>query len=387
MINLELDCIPCFVRHALEMATAASSDTAVHERVFRETLREMSEWDTGLPVPALNQRVQRRLHRLTGNSEVEAAADPFEAAVRVAVAGNVIDMGGNGNQSVDDVKTSLANSCALPVAGDLGGFHRAASRAEEILYLADNTGEIVFDHLLIEQLRKRRITIAVRGAAILNDATLADARVAGLDRIAEVIDNGSDAPGTILAECGAGFRERFERADIVIAKGQGNFETLAGEPGNVFFLLKVKCPVVAAHTGFEAGTHAVLHYSDRKLRNGPVTDDQALFLDPPDGLVVIAGCAHSGIVNTLDCICALRGCNEIFALIGGLHLGRASSSELEAAVHAIERRNCRILGPCHCTGLNAQAYLRACFRTLVQDVGAGAQFIVGNSERPRWLAN
>jgi 7,8-dihydropterin-6-yl-methyl-4-(beta-D-ribofuranosyl)aminobenzene 5'-phosphate synthase len=119
----------------------------------------------------------------------------------------------------------------------------------------------------------------------------------------------------------------------------------------------------------------------------PVTDDQALFLETPEGLVVIAGCAHSGIVNTLDCICALRGCDEVFALIGGLHLGRASSSELEAAVHAIERRNCRILGPCHCTGLNAQAYLRACFRTLVQDVGAGAQFIVGNSERPRWLAN
>jgi damage-control phosphatase, subfamily I len=298
MMNLELDCIPCFVRHALEMANAASSDPAVHERVLRETFREMSEWDMGLPAPALSQRVQRRLHLLTGNcdpyrdakrrfnemaltllpdlrSKVEAAADPFEAAVRVAVAGNVIDMGVNGNLSVDDVKTSLANSCTLPIAGDLGDFRRAVSRAEEILYLADNTGEIVFDRLLIEQLGKRRITIAVRGAAILNDATLADARIAGLDGIAEVIDNGSGAPGTILAECGTRFRERFERADIIIAKGQGNFETLAGEPGNIFFLLKVKCPVVAAHTGCEVGTHAVLHYSGGKQRNGWGAEDDA----------------------------------------------------------------------------------------------------------------
>lgn len=284
-MNLSLDCIPCFIRNALEMARIASGDMAVHEQVLRDVLQEMSEWDMRLPAPVLSQRVQRRLRALTGNqdpyqdakcrfnemaldllpelrSTVEAAADPLQAAVRVVIAGNVIDMGVNGNLRVEDVKTSLSRSFAAPFAGNLDSFRAAIARAERILYLADNTGEIVFDRLLVEQLTARWTTVAVRGAAVLNDATLADARLAGLDQVAEVIDNGSDAPGTVLTECSALFRERFGSADMIIAKGQGNFETLAGGPGNIFFLLKVKCPVVAAHTGLEIGTHALLQHRD-----------------------------------------------------------------------------------------------------------------------------
>jgi len=85
----------------------------------------------------------------------------------------------------------------------------------------------------------------VRGAPVLNDATLADARTVGLDQIVEVMDNGSDAPGTILTECNQDLRDRFETADLIIAKGQGNFETLSDAPGNIFFLFKVKCLVIA----------------------------------------------------------------------------------------------------------------------------------------------
>jgi hypothetical protein len=170
----------------------------------------------------------------------------------------VIDVGVHDNLREEDIKRSLSQSLAGPFAGDLDSFREAISGAGEILYLADNTGEIVFDRLLVERLRAPRITVAVRGAAVLNDATLADARVAGLDRIAQVIDNGSGAPGTILGECSAAFRERFESADIIIAKGQGNFETLADGPGNIFFLLKIKCAVVAAHTGLEIGTQALI---------------------------------------------------------------------------------------------------------------------------------
>jgi damage-control phosphatase, subfamily I len=285
-MDLSLDCIPCFVRHALDMARIASSDAAIHEQVLREVLLEAAGWDRTLPAPVLSQRVQRRLRALTGiadpyrdakqrfnelalellpelRARVETATDPLQAAVRVAIAANVIDVGVDGNLCEAGIKRSLSQNLASPFAGDLDSFRAAISNAEKILYLADNTGEIVFDRLLIERLPSQRVTVAVRGAAVLNDATLADARVAGLDQVAEVIDNGSDAPGTILRECSAAFRERFESADTIIAKGQGNFETLAGGPGNIFFLLKIKCPVVAAHTGLEIGTHALIQYRGR----------------------------------------------------------------------------------------------------------------------------
>ena len=285
-MDLSLDCIPCFVRHALEMARIASSDAAIHEQVLREVLLEAAGWDKTLPAPVMSQRVQRRLRTLTGiadpyrdakqrfnelalellpelRARVETATDPLQAAVRVAIAANVIDVGVDGNLCEAGIKRFLSQSLASPFAGDLDSFRAAISKAEKILYLADNTGEIVFDRLLIERLPAHRITVAVRGAAVLNDATLADARVAGLDQVAEVIDNGSDAPGTILKECSAAFLERFESADTIVAKGQGNFETLAGGPRNIFFLLKIKCPVVAAHTGLEIGTHALIQHRGR----------------------------------------------------------------------------------------------------------------------------
>lgn len=99
----------------------------------------------------------------------------------------------------------------------------------------------------------------VRGAPVINDATHTDAQVAGLDEIAEIIDNGSDAPGTVLEGCSPEFRMRFENTDLIISKGQGNFETLSNNKHNIFFLLKIKCPVVAARTGIEIGTVALIH--------------------------------------------------------------------------------------------------------------------------------
>jgi 7,8-dihydropterin-6-yl-methyl-4-(beta-D-ribofuranosyl)aminobenzene 5'-phosphate synthase len=108
----------------------------------------------------------------------------------------------------------------------------------------------------------------------------------------------------------------------------------------------------------------------------PIADDQALFIETVNGLVVIAGCAHAGVRNTLDRIAELSGQNEIYALIGGLHLGHSTREELEASANAIGRRNCRILAPCHCTGMRAHAYLRGRFGSLVQDVGVGTELLL-----------
>jgi uncharacterized protein with ATP-grasp and redox domains len=132
-------------------------------------------------------------------------------------------------------------------------------RAERILYLADNTGEIVLDRLLIERLPTDRVTVAVRGAPIINDATLEDAEYAGITDIVPVISNGAAAPGTVLSMCSETFVEHFDAADLIISKGQGNFETLEGRSDRpIAFLFRVKCNVVRRLSGYPVGSHVVL---------------------------------------------------------------------------------------------------------------------------------
>ncbi len=112
------------------------------------------------------------------------------------------------------------------------------------------------------------------------------------------------------------------------------------------------------------------------LEADPLADDQALFIETARGLVVIAGCAHSGVLNTLDYIGKLTGHEQVYALIGGLHLGRASFKQLEETGNALGRRNIQVLAPCHCTGMSAHAYLRGRFHSHVRDVGAGTRLEV-----------
>jgi len=289
-----LDCIPCFARQALEAARFVTDDPAVHERLVREMLRTTARMDFAQCPPAVAQNMHRILRLMTGvydpyraakdrfnkmaldmlaelSARVRGAADPLAMALRLAIAGNVIDMGVNGGITEDEARRSVRNALNEPFDGDVDAFRQAVDKARNILYLADNAGEIVLDRLLIEQLPAERVTLAVRGGPILNDATMADAEAAGLCDMVKVIDNGSDAPGTILSDCGEVFLRRFARADLIIAKGQGNFETLSDEPANFYFLFKAKCPVIAGHVGLPLGTHVLLHSSRvPELRDLPV---------------------------------------------------------------------------------------------------------------------
>ena len=182
--------------------------------------------------------------------------DPFLAACQLAIAGSVIDFGASSGEF------GLEAIVAEALAADLGGqayplFRAAVDKARRILYLGDNTGEIVFDRLLVEELRRRseaEITFVVRGRPVLNDATEEDAVLAGLDVYARILSNGSDAPATVLDECSPQLREAYGKADLIIAKGQGNYESLSQEEGPLFFLLKAKCPVVARDLDVEVGT-------------------------------------------------------------------------------------------------------------------------------------
>ncbi len=281
-MKTSIDCIPCFVRQTLDACRMVSDDPAVHEKMMREVLGWMSEMDLSASPPVLAQRIHRRLRELTGvtdpyrdakaqqnqmamqmlpelQAEVLASDDPFSRAVHLAIAGNIIDLGAKSGLTDADIHASLEQAASEELLGDLEAFRSAVSAAKNILYLADNAGEIVFDRLLIEQLPREWVTFAVRGAPILNDVTRVDATTVGIDTLVEVIDNGTDAPGTVLAECSDEFQKQFAAADLIISKGQGNFETLSDSPENIFFLFKAKCPVVADQVGCPIGTQVLFH--------------------------------------------------------------------------------------------------------------------------------
>lgn len=292
-MKTSLNCIPCFVRQALDAARQLSADMTFHERILRDVLRWTSEMDLNQSPPVLGQRIHRHLRELTENDDpyrqakedqnrmalallpeleamVASAADPLETAIRLAMAGNVIDLGANSAITASHVHRSVQQALSAPFAGETDALRQALSTAQSILYIADNAGEIVFDRLLIEQLSPPRVTLAVRGAPVINDATLADARATGLDALVPVIDNGSDAPGTVLDDCNEAFLQYYHEADLIIAKGQGNFETLSDAPDNIFFLFQAKCPVIAAHVGQPVGTHIMTRSNGTSVHSGEI---------------------------------------------------------------------------------------------------------------------
>jgi len=282
-----LDCFPCFLRQTLDAVRFVTNDEQVHEMVVRQVVELINNIDARQTPPAIGQQIHRMIRQITGNADpyrqrkhgsnvlamrlypqlkerIKNSSQPLEMAVRLAIAGNVMDFGVY--SSLDDTDVTKAAENALVDELDtacLEEFVQAISAAREILYLGDNAGEIVFDRLLIEELPPGKVTFAVRGSPILNDATREDAEMAGLTDLVAVIDNGSDAPGTILEDCSEQFRQRFDQSDLVIAKGQGNYECLSGIDKDVFFLLTAKCPVIATDLGCDVGRMI--------LRRGDVT--------------------------------------------------------------------------------------------------------------------
>ena len=271
------ECIPCLLRQTLEAARLTTDDEAIHEQVLRKVLRAASEMNLRESPPLMAQRIHRLIRQMTGDNDpysdikdrfnhfalvlypelkerIERSREPLDTAIRLAIAGNIIDSGVNCHIDETQVHNAIEHALTAPLAGDPEEFREMISEAKDILYLADNAGEIVFDRLLIEQIPLEKVTLAVKGSPVINDACLVDAQATGIADLVEVIDNGSDAPGTILAECSEGFKRQFENADLIIAKGQGNYETLSDVKKDIFFLLKVKCPVIAKHIGCEGGS-------------------------------------------------------------------------------------------------------------------------------------
>jgi len=276
-MKTSVECIPCFIRQAAEAVALSTQDPFQQARILREVMHALADldWQGSPPMVAAElhriiremsgdldpyRAVKKRMNRLALDALpgcrklIAEAADPFQAVIRLAVAGNLLDCGAKTQITADDLPQLFSSLWDQSLVGEPQEVFHAAEQADRILYLADNAGEIIFDRLLVEALPMAKVTVAVRGNPILNDALLQDARLAGITDLVPVIDNGSAVPGTVLADCSAEFRTHFHRADMIIAKGQGNYETLSEVRAPIFFLFTVKCPLVAAQIGEPSGS-------------------------------------------------------------------------------------------------------------------------------------
>jgi len=180
-----------------------------------------------------------------------SSEDPLLTAIRISIAGNVIDFGTNAKF---DMEKDLDSILDMDIAvNHYQAFCKALDEANNILFIGDNAGETVFDRLLIEELGKP-VIYAVRERPIINDAIFKDAVEAGIDEVAEIFSSGCDAPGCILSMCSDEFLELYNSAELIISKGQGNYEGLSDETRPIFFLLKAKCFVVAGDIGVPLGS-------------------------------------------------------------------------------------------------------------------------------------
>ena len=271
-----LDCYPCFLRQALTAARLVNASESQQQTVLNRTLALLQSLPPGKTPPEIGYAVHRIVREEVVNnldpyqqakdqSTHEARAlytrlktlvtssdDPFEMAVRLSIAGNIIDFGAYDH--MPDLWATVERVIAAPFAppDHLLRLRAALGNAPWLLYLADNAGETVFDRVLIEALALP-VVYAVKGSPVLNDATRKDAIAAGVDTCAKIVSNGAAAPGTILDLCSEEFRQIYANAPLIIAKGQANYETLSTAGPRVFCLLQVKCPVIGRDLGTPVG--------------------------------------------------------------------------------------------------------------------------------------
>lgn len=264
-----LDCIPCFLKQTLNTGRIATKDETKIRKMLDTIGDQIKSFPLSATPPEMGQIIYKTISEISGVDDpyktakakhIQQANDIFPylqeivsnadnkllTAIRIAIAGNIMDLGMEKSFDLkDDLEKILNQKMAIC---DIQNFKKILKKAQFILYLGDNAGESVFDKILIEALEKQ-VTFVVRDKPVINDVTYDDAIASGIDQVADIMSSGSDAPGTFIDRCSPEFQQTIKRADLIISKGQGNFESLSETKLPVFFLLKAKCPVIANHLG------------------------------------------------------------------------------------------------------------------------------------------
>ena len=276
-MRIYLECIPCFVRQTLQTGRVCGLNEQQIKNLLDDVGRSLKHIDLADSPPEMARKLQPVITAAVGKddpfeeikrqsslaasayydevkSRIQASDDKLKTALEVAIAGNIIDYGAVADLDIAHELQELMDREEQQISQenrDLFAYDelvRALENGNKLLYIGDNAGEVVFDKACIETIgtlyEHLEITFVTRGTPILNDVVLSDALEVGMDRAARVISSGSDAPGLILERCSQVFLEEFERADVIISKGQGNFEALSDVPGPIFFLFVAKCDVI-----------------------------------------------------------------------------------------------------------------------------------------------
>ncbi len=268
-------CLACFVRQGARAAMLSTDDPALQHKALNETMRRIQGLSLDASPALLSDVVYAAVREVTGVADpfaalkdetnqhalallpelrrkIETAADPLHTAIKVALVGNVIDLGIEHPYDLDrDLATILGSDLTVDHYAD---FARLLIDCRKLLYVCDNSGEIAFDTLLIERLKSfTEIVASVKSGPVINDATMKDAQDVGLCDLVPVIETGAAAVGVDWTRASDEFKRAFDTADIILAKGQGNIETLDERPEEIFFLLKAKCNVIAEALGVREG--------------------------------------------------------------------------------------------------------------------------------------
>jgi len=273
-MNTCLECLPCLGRNAVDAAKRSTTDPDLRKKILSECFRALSETDYRQAPPCIARKILDIAWRYSGKAELygeekrrsnrlaeqlvselpkigEYRPDDFESRVRLAVAGNILDFGVYGELDISLAMETVKSVFRKAIPSEaVKRLREKMDSARKILYILDNCGEAVFDRVFMEPY-KEKITLGVRGRDAFNDVTAQDLADCGLGGWKFVSNGAAGIPGTVLSECSDEFRREFEAADLIIAKGQGNFETMNEYPHPMAFLFLAKCPVVIRTIGAE----------------------------------------------------------------------------------------------------------------------------------------
>lgn len=264
-MNLELDCIPCIVNSFIRLIKLEKLPHRVQEETLRKLLRLVAEADYEKSPPVLGKEMHKMIRKQLNRTDpyedlkkknnkmmldmytefeemIERSSNPFNMAMRLAIAGNVIDFGPQEQLDISETVHKVVHSTLA--IDDSKFLEKDLKKANSLLYIGDNCGEIVLDKLFLETINFPNTYFAVRSGPVINDATIEDAKMVGIDKIAKVISTGDDAPGVVLDLCSDEFKKIFQKSDLIISKGQGNLEGLIDVNQNIYFLLVTKCDLV-----------------------------------------------------------------------------------------------------------------------------------------------
>lgn len=271
MNRLRSDCMRCLIKNAVDIPESASESDKL--QYMQQVLKILANAPLTASAPEIVWEINKLKHTVLGlqnefselkqhfnavilsylpelRKRVQQAPDELMAAIQYSLVCNYIDFGAM--EHVDETYLSTLLDEALNIQLDPVLYQRLQanlSSAKHLLFLTDNCGEIVADKLLIEVIRRHypqlSITAMVRGEPVLNDATMEDAQQVGLTKLIHVIDNGNGIAGTCLEQLSTTAKFAVENADLILSKGQGNFETLRKCGLNIYYLFLCKCDMFA----------------------------------------------------------------------------------------------------------------------------------------------